>query len=606
MKKQITKRLFVFSCYQQTRRSFVIKVSNINYLSIDDLDKNLNISHLDPKQTLIQIFTGLVLESEVKNIQSIIKNKNRDIIFLGVTTAGGIYEGSTNENSINISIIEFEKTTIKQAYFIDDNEYNMGKKIATTLFSKNTKTAIMFIDGLHTNANDVIDGISSINNSIHIAGGLAGDDGSLTNTFIFDNSGVYSKGSVVAVLNSDNLNVFTQYHLNWQPIGKTMTVTKAYKNRLYEIDNINASEIYKKYLGDKIGNNLPFSATEFPLLKIEPNGIEVCRVITHQFEDGSLLTVGNLEEGDKVRLAFGNIDLILNDTKEKIENYHSFKPEAIFIYSCAVRKVFLQSEIIAELEPFNKIAPNIGFFTYGEIYHHSDNKNFLLSISLTTLALSEHDNNEYYIDKNLKNSNHKRNFIENKHYLVLEALTNLSNTVIMELEEAEQQLKEQANKDYLTGLYNRRYFNEVAQKLINISKREKKIFSVLMLDIDKFKNINDTYGHIVGDDVIKTLSDTITQTVRTSDIVSRYGGEEFALILPFTDKNGALNIAEKIRKNVENKKINIENGKIIKFTVSIGVDQILNTDKSIDQALNRADEALYIAKNTGRNKVIVN
>ena len=582
-----------------------MKVINHHYFSIEDLDNNLDISSLDIKKTLIQVFSGFVQESEVKQIQSIIKKKNDKIIFIGTTTAGEIYNGEVYENSINVSIMEFEETTIKQSHFIDKNDYNLGKEIATSIFTTDTKASIVFIDGLLTNGSDVIDGISSINSSIPVSGGLAGDNGDLTQTLIFDKDGVYSKGAVAVSLNNKHLNVFTQYQLNWQAIGKTMTVTKAEKNRLYEIDGINVSEIYTKYLGEKIGSNLPYSATEFPLLKIEDDGLEVCRTFTHQFEDGSLLSIGNLEIGDKVRLAFGNVELILNNTKEKLSKYQSFQPEAMFLYSCASRKVFLQSEIIDELKPLNQIAPNIGFFTYGEIYHNN-NKNSLLNISLTILALSENDTK--YTPKNINKSikeDIESNFLKKKHYLVLDALTNLSNTVISELEEAQQQLKEQANKDYLTGLYNRRYFNEVSQNIIYVSKRQNKNCSVMMLDIDKFKNINDTYGHDVGDEVIKALSHILLKSVRKSDIVSRFGGEEFALLLPFTDKNNAAIIAQKIRKNVQNHKIKTKNDDIVQFTVSIGVDSILNTDESIEDALRRADDALYIAKRGGRNRVIL-
>ena len=584
-----------------------MKVTNIQYLSINDLDKNLNISNVDTNKTLIQVFSGLILETEIKQIQSIIKNKNNKIIFIGSSTAGEIYEGTVHENTINISIIEFNETTVRQGYFIDEDDYTTGKQIANALFSNNTKATILFIDGLQTNGNDVINGISSINSTIPLAGGMAGDNGYFKNTFIFDNNGVYSKGTVAVSLNSEILNVFTQYQLNWQPIGKIMTVTKADKNRLYEINGISVSEIYRKYLGDIVGNNLPFSATEFPLLKIEDDGLEICRTFIHQFkEDGSLLTIGNLEVGDKVRLAFGNVDLVLNSTKNNLTKYQSFQPEVIFVYSCTARRAFLQSQITVELNPLNKIAPNIGFFTYGEIYH-KNNKNSLLNISLTTLALNEKNSKNIYIDESILDENKKeKNFIKNKHFLALDALTNLSNTVISELEEAKQQLKELANKDYLTGLYNRRYFNEIAQDFINVSKREKESFSVIMLDIDKFKNINDTYGHGVGDDVIKILSKILLETTRKSDIVSRFGGEEFALLLPFTDKDSAFIIAEKIRSTVQNKKIIINDGKIIQFTISLGVDLILNTDENIELSLNRADKALYIAKESGRNKVIIN
>jgi diguanylate cyclase (GGDEF)-like protein len=584
-----------------------LKITNTNYKSLSDLYKNLDLSNLDPNKTFIQIFTGLITEPEIKYIQSVLREKNSAITFIGSTTAGEINNGEVKENSILISIMEFKNTTFKQAYFVDENDYNLGVEIASSLFTDNTKAMILFIDGIHTNGNDVVDGISSLNSAIPLAGGMAGDNGAFVETFVFDNNGVYNKGAVAVSLNSDLLNVFTDYQLNWQAIGQEMLVTKAEKNRLYEIDGMSASEIYRKYLGDKVGDNLPFSATEFPLLKIEEDGLEVCRTFIHQFEeDGSLLTIGNLEVGDKVRLAFGNIDLILNSSKNNLSKYQNFQPEAIFTYSCTARRAFLQSQVVVELKPLSNIAPSCGFFTYGEIFH-KNNKNSFLNISLTVFALSEADITEEKSKEPLKNSNeYEKNFITNKRFLVLDALTHLSNTVIKELEETQDKLKDLASRDYLTELYNRRYFNEVSQGILEVAQREKKECSVVMIDIDNFKNINDTYGHSVGDRIIKELAHILIENTRDSDIVSRFGGEEFALLFPLTTVDGAFTIAEKLRTAIENKEITIDNNKHINFTISIGIDRIDYSDKNtLDKALDRADKALYKAKETGRNKTVI-
>ena len=175
-----------------------------------------------------------------------------------------------------------------------------------------------------------------------------------------------------------------------------------------------------------------------------------------------------------------------------------------------------------------------------------------------------------------------------------------------DLVEANKQLQKQATRDHLTNLYNRRYFNEVGQSFLKIARREKKYFSVIMLDIDKFKVINDTYGHGVGDKVIKSLASLLVRHTRNSDIVSRFGGDEFAILLPFTDKNGAQSITEKLRLLTEKQNINID-GSIIKFTISLGVDYInIENDRQISEALDRADAALYRAKEAGRNQTAVN
>jgi len=421
-----------------------MKVKNYIFKNIEDLKQNLDLSNINPLKTLIQVFSGLVLLEEIKEIQHIIHNKNKDIIFVGTTTSGEIYDGKSSKNSILISIMEFENTALKTDYFINENDFKLGTDIASKLFEDNTKVMILFIDGLQTNGSDVLDGIASVNNAIPIAGGMSGDNGAFKETFIFNKEGVYNKGSVAVSLNSDILNVFTNYQLNWQPIGQFMTVTKAEKNRLYEIDGMPASDIYTKYLGHKVGNGLPHSAIEFPLLKIEDDGLEVCRTFVHKFDDGSLLTIGNLDVGDKVKLAFGNVELVMNNSKSDILNYNQFAPEAIFTYSCASRITFLQSQVVVELEPLNDIAPITGFFTYGEIFHHN-NKNSLLNISLTILGLSE-NNEDVKIDtgilvKEVDLNVDEKNFFNDKHFLVLDALTHLSNRVIEELEDSKKEIE---------------------------------------------------------------------------------------------------------------------------------------------------------------------
>jgi len=174
------------------------------------------------------------------------------------------------------------------------------------------------------------------------------------------------------------------------------------------------------------------------------------------------------------------------------------------------------------------------------------------------------------------------------------------------LKVAREELREQANHDYLTGLYNRRYFHQISQDLINIAKREARKLSIIMLDIDKFKLVNDTYGHSAGDQVLKHLASTLTEHTRNSDIVARLGGEEFAVLLLNSDTKGAAVIAEKLRRAIESQPVTTDDETNISFTASLGVSSVdIETDVNIDAASNRSDSALYKAKNSGRNKVIV-
>jgi len=160
-----------------------------------------------------------------------------------------------------------------------------------------------------------------------------------------------------------------------------------------------------------------------------------------------------------------------------------------------------------------------------------------------------------------------------------------------------------ARTDPLTGTFNRRHFIETGDAEIKRSVRYEAIFSMMMLDIDHFKNVNDTYGHDVGDVAIKATVKAIQEALRTEDTLGRLGGEEFAVILPETNLDNSAVVAERIRQSIEDIDIPTPQGDL-KFTISIGISELDIGDKAIDTLLKRADEALYIAKEQGRNRVI--
>jgi diguanylate cyclase (GGDEF)-like protein len=163
-------------------------------------------------------------------------------------------------------------------------------------------------------------------------------------------------------------------------------------------------------------------------------------------------------------------------------------------------------------------------------------------------------------------------------------------------------LQREANYDALSGIFNRRAFNLQSAQQFNKSRENDQPLSVLMCDVDFFKNVNDTYGHSTGDEVIKTVAQVMLENTRNSDLVARYGGEEFIALLPRTSKHEATIVAEKIRLSIESIEINIDNHQL-RFTISIGISDLKSADSNIDNVIYRADEALYNAKESGRNQV---
>lgn len=226
--------------------------------------------------------------------------------------------------------------------------------------------------------------------------------------------------------------------------------------------------------------------------------------------------------------------------------------------------------------------------------------------------------NRFYVFQNEKLTIQKELLeLKDKNEIILEAkVQDRTNSLTIANEELNHLMQEKelllkdlkllAITDSMTKLYNRRYFTEVSENIVSLSRRKKELLSIIMIDIDKFKNINDTYGHQFGDDVIILLSNILIKSQRKSDIICRYGGEEFAILLPDTSLDSAVAVAEKIRLLVESSSITLLSNKDFHFTISSGVSQVnLESENSVETALKRADNALYQAKNSGRNKVCI-
>jgi diguanylate cyclase (GGDEF)-like protein/PAS domain S-box-containing protein len=179
--------------------------------------------------------------------------------------------------------------------------------------------------------------------------------------------------------------------------------------------------------------------------------------------------------------------------------------------------------------------------------------------------------------------------------------------VIRDISEKDQLLKElikSSRKDSLTGLNNRRYFTDILNAEITRAARFSRSFSLLMLDIDHFKSINDEFGHSCGDAALVNFSNALMNNVREVDTLCRWGGEEFIILLPEISKENSVLVAEKIRANIESLETQYEDN-LIKFTVSIGLGYFSGDSIEINSAIKSVDKCLYNAKSTGRNKVSI-
>jgi diguanylate cyclase (GGDEF)-like protein len=175
-----------------------------------------------------------------------------------------------------------------------------------------------------------------------------------------------------------------------------------------------------------------------------------------------------------------------------------------------------------------------------------------------------------------------------------------------DLKEANARLEALATTDALTGLYNRRYLDTVLFSELRRSLRYKAPLSLVLLDIDRFKAVNDGYGHAVGDAVLRNVASLITRQARGTDVIARYGGEEIVLVLPHTDTRGAGDLAERLRQQIS-EALFVHGDVSLKVTASFGIATYLAGPQALnpEELLRQADEALYEAKRSGRNQVTV-
>lgn len=222
-------------------------------------------------------------------------------------------------------------------------------------------------------------------------------------------------------------------------------------------------------------------------------------------------------------------------------------------------------------------------------------------------ALTEGKGKARHVEACLRHKNGSKAWISTNAYLRLDengkniGVEGISRN-ISERKELEEKLTAFAQIDDLTQVYNRRYFHEEAEKQLMLAHRYQRPAAMLVLDLDRFKKINDTYGHRAGDEVLKDFARICHGTIRETDIIGRTGGEEFAILLPETDMDSTFLLAERIRSNVEASTLKFHKS-ILSYSVSIGV-AVKNAEKiHVDELLSRGDKALYEAKEAGRNRV---
>ncbi|WP_456465137.1 sensor domain-containing diguanylate cyclase [Desulfurobacterium sp.] len=528
----------------------------------------------------VLVFASKYSKGEIKKL---INSLNSYDFVCGMTTAGGINGANITSESVNSTF------PLKDLEYMILEEENLSKESATKaavkLKSFKPKVIIMLVSDLDGNVEEYLNQFGRIYPEAPLAGGLASNPKGFVNTYVFTKNKIISEGIVFLAIKGESIETFRDYAFGWKHLEKKFKITKAFKNRIYEIEDKPVIEFYRHYLGDMFLKNLEAVTLCFPLM-VRRKGILVARACIRINEDESMSYTGNFREGEYAYFGVGGERKILLASRDLWWKMTKFSPDKIIIFSCLGRKTFLGRKTLIEISPFDSI---------GEIFGRK--KPILLNHSLTAIGIK-------YKNEKRKRGNfekfcpyHQKTENDIQH-IIIEMLVHLANTVMKELEKKNREIKKLADIDCLTGIYNRRKVLEELEKEIMRTQRYGNPLSVIIFDVDFFKEVNDTYGHLMGDKILREIAQIIKKNIRRPDIFGRYGGEEFLIILPETDITGGVKFAEKIRKLIENHSFPIDR----KITISLGVTEYRYGD-TVDTILARADKALYSAKESGRNKV---
>lgn len=560
------------------------------------------------RSLLIHIYSGVTGEVRLTQVAKALHACFREAVIVGTMSAGEIMNGRLMAQGILVSALLFEETEIRLMRFggVKGHEAEIGRRICEALDAVPALKGVeLLFPGTAMDTRTLYAELGRCRKDIGIFGGYTG--GHQLNSpehFVFDAFDVYYDAMLVVTYAGERLHIDMDKTIGWEGLGMPFKVTRADGNHLIELDGKPAAEVYEKFLQiDRKQHNNAEDAFEFPLIANQ-GGDEWLRSIVHIEEDGSMFLHGFVTEGMDIHLSYGNPSNIVEKVNHRLEALCRFRPQVILLYSCVVRKAFWEDFVNMEMEPFQQIAPTSGFHTWGEVMRNpatgavDENNITMLSIAMREGDAPADGPADIRVDDTILRGQAS----------LLKRLTRLVYTTMEELQKAHsslsvlnRKLTVMAEHDALTGLYNRGKMSQLINDALDDSVRTGREVSMVMVDVDHFKHVNDTYGHDAGDAVLSELARLLEGTA--SEVpgarTGRWGGEEFFILLPDTVRAAALAFAEALRVRVAEFAFTGAG----RLTISQGVITALGGEDR-KGLYTRVDDALYQAKTSGRNCVV--
>ena len=555
---------------------------------------------------LVQIYCAEANREQISAITTVIVSKFPAAVVVGATSIGEVVDGRLMTKQTVIGFTFFESSTVNLIAMasVGDDEQGIGAEIGRQVNQNFSNIAgiMVLATTISIDASLMLAGLESTLGGFPIFGGGAADYLAMSTSLVFSTTEQFDKGVVVVVFSGSDLHIECNSYLGWQPLSQSMRITQVDGLHVQQVDGQPAFTVYQRYLNLPNDDQFSFNAIEFPFL-LERDGRLLARVPIAASKDGSLQFVSDIKEGESFRIGYGDIDSIIENSKQLHESMAEFCPQAIFLYSCSCRRLLMQESVELETLPLEGIAPTFGFYTFGEFFGSS--RLSLLNSGLVAVGLREGPKHKKQTCKGVSGaakskSSTMRDPLGDQHSRVVSRLMRFIKVVLAELEASIQSATRLSMTDQLTQLANRLQLDQMLDQQVKRANRYRALFSIILLDLDYFKYVNDTHGHLMGDKVLMQVANALMTNTRGADIVGRWGGEEFLIITPDTATSNAGLFAEKLRRALESIELPFDGC----ITASFGVTGFLHGDDS-ETLVARADAALYAAKNAGRNQVVI-
>ena len=542
---------------------------------------------------LISIYTHWNKPETIREMTRLFCDAFPEAEIAGMTTAGGIENGRMHLRQTIVTIQFFEKSDVHAAIydFSKESMSALGERaLADCQKEKDLSAVLLFLTQQYYDFEPFLTALDKLSKDIPICGGYAHTYLQEDGIYVFTKDAILSRG-ILLITYAGAVQVLTESVMGWQPLGRTMTITAMDGPLVIKaLDHKPAIHFYQKYL-----HSTDFGKSQllFPLVR-NAHQFRLAVLPLDAKSNGALQTNVFSHVGDQVQMAYGDPDQVILSSREVLCHIERFVPEGMLLLSCVTRRYFLKEDINQILSAYSDFCVTAGGYVNGELIRIAGKTQ---TTNMTLVSISFREGEAPLVNTAKK---HHTPVVLGEALSTIQRLATFVTETTKELAETQKQLSFAASHDSFTGLLNRGSIEKMLCRCHEDASARQLAFSALMIDLDTFKHINDTFGHNKGDEVIREVAAIMKRMIRPTDFAGRWGGDEFVIILPGTTLANARIVASRLQQAFQT--IQLPDHSFL--TASIGCTTA-SPDETEQTFYKRMDDALYLAKEGGRNRIIL-